>query len=244
MDIREITEKLTIVIVTSMTSESVAEYEHDVDEYVRLLENQLEIEMEKKRKMSNRIGLVECQISELWDRVDKARRRETDVSNRVTAWALHLTQLMNEVKQKRAHLGATMDSSASLDAEIQECLDLLAEKRELVDRMKLEIDFRRGMHKNQLKQLKLDCDYEDEKFREWTQKSEEIEKVIFVLKEQKKVLGERIENEKRMEQEQKKMLEDLEILMKKSQVSKRKNYGNQANLIASLSTITTNSSSF
>lgn len=79
-------------------SESVAEYEQDVDEYLRLLERQLDCEMEKKLKLSNRIGVVQSQVTELWDRVDKARRRESDISYRVTAWAQHLAEQVNQVR--------------------------------------------------------------------------------------------------------------------------------------------------
>ncbi|KAF1753060.1 hypothetical protein GCK72_019616 [Caenorhabditis remanei] len=246
MDIKEIREKLTIVNVTSITSESVAEYEHDVDECLRLLEIKMEVEMGKKIELSNRIGVVQSQVTELWDRVDKARRRESEISYRVTAWAQHLSELMNEVKLKRAQMGMTMDSSASLNAEIQQSLDLLAEKKDLVERMRKEIDHRRHLHKLQLKSLKLDCDYEEEKCNEWNQKSAEIEKVIEVLKEQRKLLGERLEEEKRMEQEQKKMLEDLETLMKKSGVAARKQrqiHNENANLVASYSALTGEESS-
>ncbi|CAL2046942.1 unnamed protein product [Caenorhabditis brenneri] len=249
MDIREIRERLTVVNVTSMTSESVAEYEQDVDDCVRLLEHKLELEMEKKMDLSNRIGIVQSNVTELWDRVDKARRRESDISYRVTAWAQHLAELMNQVKQKRAQMGMTMDSSASLNAEIQESLELLAEKREMVQRMRAEIDFRRHLHKQQLKDLKADCDREEEKCSDWNSKVSEIEKVVEVLKEQRKLLGERLEEEKRMELEQKKMLEELETMLKKAGVAARKkrqihesNEENNVDFIASFSSLTEASS--
>ena len=57
----------------------------------------MEMEMGKKIELSNRIGVVQSQVTELWDRVDKARRRESEISYRVTAWAQHLAELMNEV---------------------------------------------------------------------------------------------------------------------------------------------------
>lgn len=117
MDIKVIREKLTLttsitvgsarnfysekVQVIFFQSESVAEYEHDVDECCRLLEHKLELEMEKKLQLSNRIDVVQSQVTELWDRVDKARRRESDISCRVTAWAQHLSEMMNEVLHSR-----------------------------------------------------------------------------------------------------------------------------------------------
>ncbi|CAB04155.1 Trichohyalin-like [Caenorhabditis elegans] len=239
MDIKVIREKLTLT--TSITSESVAEYEHDVDECCRLLEHKLELEMEKKLQLSNRIDVVQSQVTELWDRVDKARRRESDISCRVTAWAQHLSEMMNEVKLKKAKMGTTMEISATLSAEIQESLDLLAEKRVIVQRMREEIDYRRHLHKQQLKDLKLDCDREEEKCEYWNDKSAEIEKVVEMLKEQRKSLGERVEEEKRMEQEQKKMLEELEMLLKKTG-KKRQILDENANLVASFSSLTEESS--
>lgn len=246
MDIREIRERLTLnVNVTSMTSESVAEYEQEVDECMLLLEHKLELEMEKKMDLGNRIGIVQSHVTELWDRVDKARRRESDVSYRVTAWAQHLAELMNQVKQKRAQMGMTMDSSATLNAEIQESLELLAEKRDSVQRMRAEIDFRRHLHKQQLKDLKVDYEMEDTKCSDWNSKAAEIEKVVEVLKEQRKLLGERIEEEKRMELEQKKMLEDLETMLKKAGIAARKKRqirNENADMVASFSTLTEESS--
>uniref|UniRef100_A0A1I7UER2 Trichohyalin-like n=1 Tax=Caenorhabditis tropicalis TaxID=1561998 RepID=A0A1I7UER2_9PELO len=240
MDIKEIRERLT-VNVTSITSESVAEYEQDVDECCRILEHKLELEMEKKMRLSNEMGVIQSSVTELWDRVDKARRRESDISHRVTAWAQHLADLMKQVKQKRAQIGTTMDSSASLNAEIQQSLELLAEKREMVQRMRSEIDYRRHLHKQQLKDLKADCDREEENCSEWNAKAAELEKVVETLKEQRKLLGERLEEEKRMEQEQKKMLEELETMLKKAGVAARKKRQictENANLIASFSTLT------
>lgn len=91
----------------------------------------------------------------------------------------------------------------------------------------------------QLKDLKLDCDREEEKCEYWNDKSAEIEKVVEMLKEQRKSLGERVEEEKRMEQEQK--LEELEMLLKKTG-KKRQILDENANLVASFSSLTEESS--
>uniref|UniRef100_A0A8R1HJK7 Uncharacterized protein n=1 Tax=Caenorhabditis japonica TaxID=281687 RepID=A0A8R1HJK7_CAEJA len=190
VDIRAIREKLTVVNVTSLTSESINEFEHDVDEYVHLLERQLEVEMEKKMELGNRLGVVQSLVTELWDRVDKARRRESDISYRVTAWAQHLAEKMNE---------------------------------------------------QQLKDLKADCDREEELVKYWNSKSSDIEKVVDGLKEQRKSLSERLDEEKRMEQEQKKMLEELENLLKKAECAAKKRKVQidvNSNFIASLSDLT------
>uniref|UniRef100_A0A8R1HIC8 Uncharacterized protein n=1 Tax=Caenorhabditis japonica TaxID=281687 RepID=A0A8R1HIC8_CAEJA len=241
VDIRAIREKLTVVNVTSLTSESINEFEHDVDEYVHLLERQLEVEMEKKMELGNRLGVVQSLVTELWDRVDKARRRESDISYRVTAWAQHLAEKMNEIKAKKAQMGVTMNHSAALSAEIQESLERLAEKRDIVQRMREEIDHRRHLHKQQLKDLKADCDREEELVKYWNSKSSDIEKVVDGLKEQRKSLSERLDEEKRMEQEQKKMLEELENLLKKAECAAKKRKVQidvNSNFIASLSDLT------
>ncbi|CAI2352991.1 unnamed protein product [Caenorhabditis sp. 36 PRJEB53466] len=245
MDIKTIREKLTVVNVTAMTSESVAEYEQDVEEYMRLLERQLDEETEKKLKLSNRIGVVQSQVTELWDRVDKARRRESDISYRVTAWAQHLAEMMSEVKAKKELMGVTMDSSAALSAEIQQSLEKLAEKRDLVQRMREEIDFRRHLHKQQLKDLKTDCDREEFRLKEWSARAAEIGKAIEMLREQRQVLAERVEEEKRMEQEQKKMLEELETMLKKAGAAAKKRRpigGQKVVCVASFSSLTEESS--
>lgn len=56
-------------------------------------------------------------------------------------------QFFVQVKLKKAKMGTTMEISATLSAEIQESLDLLAEKRVIVQRMREEIDYRRHLHK-------------------------------------------------------------------------------------------------
>lgn len=149
-----------------------------------------------------------------------------------------------QVKQKKAQMGLTMDSSAALSAEIQESLERLAEKRELVQRMREEIDFRRHLHKQQLKDLKMDCDAEEDRLKAWNSKAADIGKAVEMLKEKREVLAERVEDEKRMEQEQKKMLEELEAMLKSAgaEARKRKIAGGDADFAASFSTLTEDSS--
>ncbi|CAI5450096.1 unnamed protein product [Caenorhabditis angaria] len=229
-----IQERLSSLKIDDVTSETVLEFEADVDEYLLNLERELQLELAKKRECANRIGVVQAQVSELWDRVDKARRRETDISYRVTSWAQQLAEQMEMIKTKKQQIGFTMDTSAQISAEIAENLERLAEKREKVQIMREEIDIRRKLHKQQLRDVKNDIKEMEASTKHWNHVVDKVSEAIRLLKGQRDGLVERLREELEQETFQKKMLEDLEISLRNANLINKQ----RAGCASSFSTIT------
>ncbi|CAB3397167.1 unnamed protein product [Caenorhabditis bovis] len=178
----EITSRLNKLDISQITGDTVDEFEIEINEQTSLLEKELENETLKKRDLTNEINMLHAQVSELWDRVDKARRRETDISYRVIAWAQHLAQQMNNSKLRKEKLGFTVDSSATLSSDIMKDLDKLNEKRDNVQKMRDEIDTRRHLHKNQLRRARNEMKEEELQIKYWNAVASEVEKALAQLK--------------------------------------------------------------
>ncbi|VDM55959.1 unnamed protein product [Angiostrongylus costaricensis] len=141
------------------------------------IEKEIEVQERIKTKQLNEICSLSAQISELTDRVEKARLRENELAERVQRWVEYLNQEKEKMMARGSRLYATGSLSANVSDDIAYNINMLVQMRQRVNDKLLEIKRRKKEHKNQLRQLKIEMLNMHGELEEWDKKYDEIQEV-------------------------------------------------------------------
>ncbi|VDM81029.1 unnamed protein product [Strongylus vulgaris] len=111
------------------------------------LEKGIEDYEKKKIAQLNEICVLSAQISELTDRVEKARLRENELAERIARWVEYLKEQKEKMLSRDSRLCATGTLSAAISEDIEYNINMLMEMRQRVDAKLAETKSRKREHK-------------------------------------------------------------------------------------------------
>ncbi|CAD6189614.1 unnamed protein product [Caenorhabditis auriculariae] len=205
---------------STVTADTSGEFNREADDCIAFLEEEIVREKENRRRNINQLGVFSGQITELWDRLDKARRKEADLAQRVLGWAHILTNLMREASAREHRLQKTVTISNGLSEEMTAQMEKLKLKKESVAKLREELDARRAMHKQQLRELKKHIKQHEENMVSFDKSADELTAAVTCLQKQKQHLIERLDELMDRDNEEKKQLESLEAIFETISVNK------------------------
>ncbi|KJH46127.1 hypothetical protein DICVIV_07817 [Dictyocaulus viviparus] len=143
---------------------------------------------------------LSAQISELNDRVEKARLRENELAERVTRWVEYLKEEKEkQMIERGTRLYTTGALSANVSDDIAYNIEMLIQMRKRVHEKLQEVKNRKKEHKNQLRQLKAEMLTMHRELEGWDKKYDEIQKLIRRMETSRQHLLERIKQQQQKE---------------------------------------------
>ncbi|KAK6753150.1 hypothetical protein RB195_012633 [Necator americanus] len=166
---------------------------------LRTLEKEIEKYDRTKTKQMNEIRMLSAQITELTDRVEKARLRENELAERVARWVEYLKEEKEKMLSRGSRLYATGTLSATISEDIEYNINMLMQMRDRVDKKLLEIKERKRDHKIQLKLLKTEMIQMHRELGKWDKKYDELKEATKRMEVSRGQLLERIKEQRQKE---------------------------------------------
>ncbi|CAJ0589728.1 unnamed protein product [Cylicocyclus nassatus] len=160
------------------------------------LEKEIENQENKKTKQHNETCVLSAQITELTDRVEKARLKENELAERIARWVDYLKEQKEKMLLRDSRLCATGTLSATISEDIEYNINMLMEMRHRVDAKLAETRSRKKEHKDQLKQLKMEMLQMHKQLKDWDKKYDDLLDAMNRMEVARNRLQERIKEQR------------------------------------------------